>query len=277
MAKTWMITGTSSGFGKELAKIVAQATGTNLVATARKLADLDYLDAYDHGQIEKVLVDVVDADQIKAAAKQALQRFGNIDVLVNNAGIGYFSTIEESDMAQVRHMFEVNFFGLASMTEALLPNFRKQKSGTIVNISSALALTTLPTMGYYSATKYAVEGYSDTLRQEVADLGIKVFTVEPSGARTNWSGSSSKKVVPTIGDYAKFKESVETTDQSVTDAPGDPAMIAKIIFDQVSAGKDLPKHLPLGEFAYEAGLKNLTNLETEIKSRHELSLSADRK
>lgn len=277
MAKTWMITGTSSGFGKELATIVAQSVDTNLVATARKMSDLDYLDVYDHGQIQKVLVDVVNESQIKQSVKQALDRFGVVDVLVNNAGIGYFSTIEESDMEQVRHMFEVNFFGLVNMTAALLPNFRKQKSGTIVNISSALALTTLPTMGYYSASKYAVEGYSDTLRQEVADLGIKVFTVEPSGARTNWAGSSSKKVVPSIADYAKFKNSVETTDQSVTDAPGDPAIIAKIIFDQVNAGQNLPKHLPLGEFAYEGGLSNLSGLIEEIKSRRELSLSSDQK
>lgn len=181
MAKTWFITGTSSGFGKELATIVAQNQDTNLVAAARHLEDLAYLDDFDSARIEKVIIDVTDEAQIKAGVAKALERFKTIDVLVNNAGLGYFATIEESDMDQVRYMFDVNVIGLANMTKAVLPTMRAQHAGVIINLSSALALTTLPTMGYYSATKYAVEGYSDTLRQEVADLGIKVMAVEPSG------------------------------------------------------------------------------------------------
>lgn len=173
MTKTWMVTGTSRGFGKELAMQLAQKDDTKLIATARKMEDLDYLDQYNHGQIKKVLVDLAKQEEISKAAKEALAFSSEIDVLVNNAGLGYFSTIEESKLEDVRYVFDVNFFGLAQMTNELLPTFRKQRSGVIVNISSALALTTLPTMGFYSASKMAVEGYSDALRQEVADLGIR--------------------------------------------------------------------------------------------------------
>ncbi|AUI71940.1 SDR family oxidoreductase [Companilactobacillus alimentarius] len=275
MTKTWLITGTSSGFGKELAQVVASKKDTNLVAAARKMSDLDYLDQYDSSRIEKVIIDVTDQSEIKAGVSTAKEKFGTIDVLVNNAGLGYFSTIEESNMDQVRYMFEVNVFGLANMTKAVLPIMRAQKSGVIVNLSSALALTTLPTMGFYSATKYAVEGYSDTLRQEVTDLGIQVMNVEPSGARTDWSGRSSNKVVPKISDYQQFGDSISHVSDSVTSSPGDPQKIAEVIYNQVENNEVIPKHLPLGQFAYEGGLNNLENLVSEIKSRQDISLSTD--
>ena len=274
MAKTWFITGTSSGFGKELATVVAKNQDTNLVAAARHLEDLAYLDDFDSARIEKVIIDVTDEAQIKAGVAKALERFETIDVLVNNAGLGYFATIEESDMDQVRYMFDVNVIGLANMTKAVLPTMRAEHAGVIINLSSALALTTLPTMGYYSATKYAVEGYSDTLRQEVADLGIKVMAVEPSGARTQWSGRSSQKVVTAIKDYAAFSDSVANVSDSVTQAPGDPKRIAQVIFDQANVS-EIPAHLPLGDFAYHGGLQNLEGLVSEIKSREDLSLSTD--
>ncbi|MQS75388.1 SDR family NAD(P)-dependent oxidoreductase [Companilactobacillus halodurans] len=277
MSKTWFITGTSSGFGKELAKIVAQQDDINLVASARKMPDLDYLDEYDESKILKVILDVTDKTAINKAVDQIKDKFGQIDVLVNNAGLGYFSTIEESDMDEVKYMFDVNVFGLANVTKAVLPIMRAQKSGVIVNLSSALALTTIPTTGFYSATKYAVEGYADTLRQEVKDLGIQVMNVEPSGARTNWSGRSSEKTATKIKDYQQFSDSITSVSDSVTDAPGDPKLIAKVIFDQVSQNEVVPKHLPLGEFAYEGGLSNLSGIIDEMKSRKDISLSTDDK
>lgn len=275
MNKTWLITGTSSGFGKELAKIVAKQSDTNLIATARKIQDLDYLNEFDSSRIEKSIVDVTDFEGIQKVAKKAKKRFGTVDILVNNAGLGYFSTVEESDMKQVRYMFDVNVFGLANMTNAVLPMMRAQKSGIIVNLSSALGLVTVPTMGFYSATKFAVEGYADTLRQEVADLGIQVMNVEPSGARTDWSGRSSNKVVPQISDYQKFSDSVKNVSDSVTAAPGDPKKIAQVIFDQVTKEEIIPEHLPLGDFAYNGGLGSLEKIVKEIKSRKNVSLSTD--
>ncbi|MCH4008187.1 SDR family oxidoreductase [Companilactobacillus sp.] len=275
MTKTWLITGTSSGFGKELATIVAKDEDANLIATARNLNDLKYLDQFDQTKIIKSVVDVTNLDEIKKLSDDIKNSFGTVDVLVNNAGIGYFSTIEESDMEQVRYMFDVNVFGLANVTNEILPMMRDQKSGVIINLSSALALTTLPTMGFYSATKYAVEGYSDTLRQEVAKLGIQVMNVEPSGARTEWSGRSSMKSIPKIADYLQFSDSVSSVSDSVHDAPGDPKLIAKVIFDQVTTKKNLPKHLPLGEFAYNGSLSNLKNMVSEIEKNQSISLSTD--
>ncbi len=272
--KTWMITGTSSGFGKELALQLAQTPETKLIVTARKLNDLSYLDQYDHGNIKKLIVDVTKASAIQSAVKDAVSFSPQIDVLINNAGIGYFSTIEESDLSAVRHMFEVNFFGLATLTNALLPTFRKQRAGIIVNISSALGLTTLPTMGFYSASKYALEGYSDTLRQEVATLGIRVLTVEPSGARTNWSGPSSEKNSPQIKDYAKFKKMIDNTSKAVVDSPGDPKLIANAIINAVNS-QNVPSHLPLGEFAYQGALNNIQSLEKEIIKSKKISFSTD--
>lgn len=274
MTKTWLITGTSSGFGKELATLVAQQADTQLVATARQVTDLAYLDAFDAHRIAKVALDVTQPDQVAAAVAESKQRFGAIDVLVNNAGLGYFSTIEESDMDQVRHLFDVNVFGLATVTQAVLPSMRAQRAGVIVNLSSALALTTLATMGFYSATKYAVEGYSDTLRQEVADLGIQVMTVEPSGARTDWAGRSSQKVAPQLADYAAFSAGITDVPSSVTDAPGDPHKIAQVIYTQANQAT-VPHHLPLGDFAYDGGLANLRGLISEITSREALSRSTD--
>jgi len=275
MTKTWLVTGTSSGFGRELATLLAQQADVNLVATARKLSDLSYLDAFDHGQIAKTLLDVTNTAQISATVRTAQERFGGIDVLVNNAGLGYFATIEESDEAAVRHMFEVNVFGLAAMTKAILPSMRHQKSGTIVNLSSALGLVTLPTMGYYSATKFAVEGYSEALQQEVAALGIDVMIVEPSGARTNWAGKSSQKTIPIIADYAQFKDQVAGTNASVGSEPGDPKEIARLIFEQVTATTPTPKHLPLGHFASVGAQSHLTELLSEIKGVAALSERAD--
>lgn len=272
--KTWMITGTSSGFGKALATQVAKASNTQLIATARNLDDLAYLDQYDHGHIKKVKLDVTDPKAIKQAVNDALAFSSQIDVLVNNAGIGYFATSEEADMKDVKKMFDINVFGLFDMTRAILPIMRNQKSGTIVNITSALALTTLPTMGYYSASKYAVEGFGDALRKEVAGLGIKVLNVEPSGARTNWSGKSSAKVVPKLADYQQFKEMVATTDSGVENAPGNPELIAKTIIDVVNSDKEI-NHLPLGQYAYQGGLDNLKSLVDEIKGLERIALSTD--
>ncbi len=129
MTKTWLITGTSSGFGKQLAQIVAKADDTNLVATARKMNDLDYLNEFDDKKILKQILDVTGSKKIEEVVKNTKKKFGGIDVLVNNAGLGYFSTIEESDMKQVQYMFDVNVFGLANMTNAVLPTMRAQRSG----------------------------------------------------------------------------------------------------------------------------------------------------
>lgn len=274
MAKTWLITGSSKGFGKQLAQLVAKTPNTNLVATARHIEDLAYLAQYDQTQILTVKLDVTKQDEITQAVAQAKQKFGMVDVLVNNAGLGYFGTLEESDLATIRQLFEVNVFGLANVTKAVLPLMRVQKSGLIINISSVLGVTTLPTLGWYSATKYAVEGYSSALRQEVADLGIQVMVAEPSGARTQWNAGQTAPV--TLPDYFKFTEMVSQAAAGVTDAPGDPHQIAQLIFDAATKDSSVPKQLPLGQFATSAIQKSLTETLAAVHHLQSISVQADR-
>ena len=147
-------------------------------------------------------LDVTASNQIIDAVKLAEATFGRIDVLVNNAGIGYFGAIEESGDDEVRRMFEINFWGLANVTRAVLPGMRKRRAGHVVNLSSMGGLRGAPGVGYYNASKFAVEGFSEALAQEVAPLGIKVMLVEPSGFRTDWAGRSANEAQQTIEDYA---------------------------------------------------------------------------
>src|ERR1700761_4024633 len=180
MSKVWFITGCSTGFGRELAKLVLE-TGHKAVVASRKTEDVtDIVSGYPDTAIA-VKLDVTKPDEVKSSVKEALAKFGQIDILVNNAGIGYFGAIEESEEDEVRRMFEINFWGLAEMTRAVLPGMRAKRSGHIVNIASIGGLVGFPAVGYYNATKFAVDGFSDSLSKETAPLGIKVTVVAPSG------------------------------------------------------------------------------------------------
>ena len=192
----WFITGCSTGFGRALASHVLEL-GYRTVVTAR---DPDTVkDLASKGDALILKLDVTDHLQAEAAIKAAEDKFGHIDVLVNNAGVGYFAAVEESEEDQVRRMFDINVFGLSRMIHVALPNMRKRRQGFIVNIGG---LTSFPSLGYYNATKYAVEGLSEALWQEVEPLGIKVMLVEPSGFRTDWAGRSAAESPDHIDDYA---------------------------------------------------------------------------
>src|ERR1035438_132939 len=196
----WFIAGCSTGFGRELAKYVLER-GYRTVVTARhpdEVADLAV-----EGDALVLRLDVTKQDQINAAIKAAEKKFGGIDVLVNNAGIGYFAAVEESEEKEVRRMFEINVFGMSRMIQAALPGMRQRRKGFIINISSLAGLRSAPALGFYNATKFAVEGLSGALLQEVEPLGIKVMVVEPSGFRTDWAGRSANESKKQIADYAK--------------------------------------------------------------------------
>jgi len=195
----WFITGCSTGFGHELAK-QALERGYRTVVTARQPDEVNAMAA--RGEALVLKLDVTNHGQIDAAIKAAEDRFGRIDVLVNNAGIGYFGAVEESEEDQVRRMFEINVFGLSRMIHAVLPGMRQRRHGFIVNFSSLAGLHSFPALGYYNATKFAVEGLSGALCQEVEPLGIKVIIVEPSGFRTDWAGRSANESKQHIADYA---------------------------------------------------------------------------
>ena len=208
----WFITGCSTGFGRELSKILI-ARGYRVVATARdakKIADL----VAGHSDTALALeLDVERQPQIATAVGAAERRFGRIDVLVNNAGYGYLAAIEEGDDADIHAMFETNVFGLAALTRAVLPIMRAQRSGAIVNISSMGGFIGFPGSGYYAATKFAVEGLSESLSKEVAPFGIKVIIVEPGPFRTDWAGRSLKTAKRPIEAYAET---------AIAQAPPDP-------------------------------------------------------
>ncbi|MBW1606430.1 oxidoreductase [Lactobacillus sp. Sy-1] len=278
MTKTWLITGTSTGFGRELAEQLASQGKVNIVASARKPEELSYLDQYDHGQILKTKLDVTDATQIQSTVSEALAKFDSIDVLVNNAGLGYFATFEESDEKQTRYMFDVNFWGLVDMIRAVLPTMRKQRAGIVVNLSSIAGIKGTTALSFYNATKHAVEGVSKGLQAEVEPLGIKVMLVEPSAFRTDWSGRSSLKAISKIDDYkALSNQRIAGRSDDDHGQAGDPKIAAEIIIDQVeNHSADLPLHLPLGNSAIDSGLKEFKQNAAEYKKYEDLARSADR-
>lgn len=268
----WFITGCSTGFGRELATQVLEL-GYRAVITARNPADVKDLAALGEALLLKL--DVTKPDQIDAAIKAAGKKFGVIDVLVNNAGIGYFAAIEESEDKEVRRMFDINVFGLGRMIRAVLPGMRKRRQGFIVNIASIAGLTSFPSLGYYSASKFAVEGLSEALWQELEPLGIKVMVVEPSGFRTDWAGRSANGSKRRIADYAKTAGAARDEIRSESGKqPGDPVRAAKAIVEAV-ASPNPPHHLLLGNDAYEGATAKLKTLGKEYAKWQAVTRSAD--
>lgn len=275
--KTWFITGASRGFGHEVA-LEALRRGDRIVATARSLDALDDVVAIDPERVAIAQLDVTKRDEISRSIEIARERFGNIDILFNNAGIGYFAAVEESDDAHVRRLMEVNVFGLAAVTKAWLPHLRKQRSGLILNTSSVGGIRSFPAVGWYSASKFAVEGLSEALAQEIEPLGIKVVIVEPGPFATDWAGSSATEVSgPTaIADYdqtaGKQRRSFR---ENVGQEPGDPAKAARVIVD-VAHDDHPPLRLPLGNFGYDGMLEKFDMVRKDVATREAASRSADR-
>ena len=268
----WFITGCSSGFGLEIAKQAIEH-GYRTVVTARDPARLEDIVATD--QVLVLKLDVTQADDAEAAIKATEARFGRIDVLVNNAGIGYIAAVEESEEAEVRKMFDVNVFGSGRMIWAVLPGMRKQRSGCVVNFSSLAGLCGFPALGYYNATKFAVEGLSAALRQEVEPLGLKVMVVEPSGFRTDWAGRSANESVNQIDDYSETAGKVRAAlRKSTGHEPGDPVRAAKAIITAVAAGNP-PHHLLLGNAAFEGAMARLDHLRQDFAAGESVARAAD--
>ena len=268
----WFITGCSTGFGRHLAKQVLEC-GDQAVITARKPEDLKEFSASGRALILKL--DVTDRKQIEAAVKAAHARFGRIDVLVNNAGIGYFGSVEESEEDQVRWMFDINVFGLGNMTKEVLPIMRAQRSGCIVNISSLAGLRPIGGLGYYCATKFAVEALSGALGQEVKPLGINVIAVEPSGFRTDWAGRSANESPHQIADYAATAGvKISQVRAASGKQPGDPLLAAKAIIAAVKSPNP-PCHMPLGNTSFDAGTAGLESLLKELRAGEAVARAAD--
>ncbi len=274
MNKVWLITGCSTGFGRALAKKVL-AKGYKAAVAARNTNDVqDIIEGYPSTAIA-VKLDVTVPEQIKSAVQATLDQFGQIDVLVNNAGIGYFAAIEESEEAEIRRMFEINFFGLAKMTQEVLPHMRKRKAGHILNITSIGGLRSFPGIGFYNATKYAVDGLSEALSKEVAPLGIKVTIIAPSGFRTDWAGRSAKDTSIKIDDYATTagKNAGDIRGYSGNQA-GDPekAALAMIL---VTETENPPLRLLLGAAALKGARIKLDELKHDFEEWAAVTEGAD--
>jgi len=270
--KVWIITGCSTGFGRELAKATIEA-GYNVVVTARNLRAISDLVSDNSDNVLAMELDVTKPDQIEKAVKAAIAKFGRIDVLVNNAGIGYFSSNEEAVEEETRKMFEINFWGLMRMTNAVLPYMRSRRSGHIINISSTGGLASFPGVGYYNATKYAVEGISESLAKEAAPFNIHVTLIEPSNFRTDWSGRSAAKTKSAIKEYEELIAPFingETHGQE----PGDPEKAAEAIIG-VAESEAPPLRLLLGTEAYNVVVKKYAESLKHFEKWREVSLNAD--
>ncbi|MEO6721339.1 MAG: oxidoreductase [Ferruginibacter sp.] len=274
MKRIWLITGCSTGFGRELAKQVL-ALGYNAVITARNIDDVqDIVEGYPDSALA-VKLDVTIAEDIVSAVNSTIQKFGQIDILVNNAGIGYFGAIEESEEEEVRRMFEINFFGLAKMIQQVLPFMRRQREGHIVNISSIGGLRSFPAVGFYNATKYAVDGLSESLAKETAPLGIKVTVVAPSGFRTDWAGRSANDSKIRIDDYASTAgKNLENIRAYSGNQPGDPVRAATAIIKAVEYPNP-PLRLLLGAAALKGARLKLDELKKDFDEWEAITLSAD--
>ncbi len=271
---TWLITGCSTGLGRALADAVI-GTGHNAVVTARDATSVADLADGRPEQVLAVALDVTKPDQVASAVQQAEQRFGSVDVLVNNAGYGYRAAVEEGDDDDVRRLFETHFFGTVAMIKAVLPGMRARRRGAIVNISS-IGVQLMPVgSGYYSAAKAAIEGVSGALRGELAPLGISVTVVEPGAFRTDFAGRSLVQSATVIDDYAATAgQRRKEHDTMHGNQPGDPAKAGAAIIAAVESPEP-PAFLLLGADALAAyryvtdeRAKEIANWEQLTASTH---------
>jgi NAD(P)-dependent dehydrogenase (short-subunit alcohol dehydrogenase family) len=270
----WFITGCSTGFGREMAQIVLEAGG-RCVVTARDVEKVRDIVADHAGRALALALDVNDPVQVASSVAEAEKMFGGIDVLVNNAGYGYMAAVEEGEDDEVRAMFETNVFGLIAMTKAVLPGMRARGRGHVVNISSMGGLAGFPGVGYYNATKFAVEGLSEALAAELAPLGLGVTIVEPGPFRTDWAGRSLKAPKHEIEAYAdtagKRRRGISGYSGQ---QPGDPVRAAHAIIDAVQS-ENPPLRMLLGKVAMDTVGRKLSAMQQEFAAWESVSLGTD--
>jgi NAD(P)-dependent dehydrogenase (short-subunit alcohol dehydrogenase family) len=275
MAKTWLITGASSGLGAALASAVIEQ-GDKVAATFRQPEQAGEFTRQYSGAGIGLIMDVTKPEQVQSAIQHAAQQLGSIDVLVNNAGYGTIGAIEEFSMQEIRDQMETNFFGAIAVTKEVLQLMRQQGGGDIVQISSASGFRAMAGFGNYNASKFALEGFSEALAQEVAPFGIRVVIVEPGAFRTQFAGTSIKLAQQTIEEYqqtpvAQMYRYINNVDGK---QPGDPVRGAKAIVDYVySDNKTL--RLPLGKGALEGIKAKLAAVHNDITANEAIARSTD--
>ena len=273
MPKTFLITGVSSGFGRALAE-AALSDGHTVVGTVRNENDKQKFEALGEG-VHAVILDVTDFGAIAPVVADVERTIGAIGVLVNNAGYGHEGILEESSIDDLRRQFEVNVFGAVAMIQAVLPFMRKRRAGHILNVTSMGGFITMPGLGYYHGSKFALEGISETLGKEVNDLGIKVTAVEPGSFRTDWAGRSMVRAERSIADYDALidpirKRRLEMSGRQV----GDPQKAAQAML-KLALSADPPAHLLLGSDAVRLVEDKMKLLQAEFAAWKSVSLSTD--
>ncbi|QDE37730.1 SDR family NAD(P)-dependent oxidoreductase [Luteibacter pinisoli] len=269
--KTWLITGCSSGFGQRLA-IAAAARGDQVIATARNVEAIREMARPFDGRMVTLPLDVTHAASVSTAVAKALETFGDIDVLVNNAGYGLFGAIEEGTPEEYRPLFEVNVFGLIETTRAVLPSLRR-KRGIIVNMSSGAGIAGHGGGGYYNATKFAVEGLSEALAGELSPLGVRVVLVEPGPFRTEFLGRSISVAANEMQEYAASSRRQYRETNNGNQA-GDPDKAVAVILQAVDA-EEPPLHLPLGPIAHGIAERKLAAFRKDIDTWRDVSIETN--
>lgn len=272
--RTFLITGVSSGFGQALAS-AALAAGHTVVGTVRSDAARTAFEAHAGGRAHGLRLDVTDFDAIAPAVAAIVQRVGAIDVLVNNAGYGHEGVLEESGLDAMRHQFDVNVFGAVAMIKAVLPAMRERRAGHILNITSMGGFITMPGIAYYCGSKFALEGISEVLAQEVKGFGVKVMAVAPGSFRTDWAGRSMVRAERSIADYDALMDPIRAARQAKSgQQAGDPAKAAQVLLDLVEQ-RDPPVHLLLGTDALALVRAKLGTMAAEITRWEGVSVSTD--
>lgn len=260
--RVWLITGASSGFGMALAE-AALANGDKVAATARRMEKLEDLLQQAPERAYAVALDVTDPQSVSRAVDEVIERFGRVDVLVNNAGHGQVGAVEETTEEELRGIFDVHVFGPAALVRAVLPSMREQSSGAIVQMSSFGGQVSYPGFSAYCATKFALEGFSEALAGEVSPFGIKILIVEPGAFRTGFSGGALVQ----SQEMPEYKETAGQTRHMITGVdgtqPGDPAKAAQAIIEALDA-ENTPLHLPLGADAVDGILGKLASVGAEL-------------
>jgi len=273
--KVWFITGASRGFGLEIAR-AALVAGDRVVATVRYQPTQLATTLHNHPALYVVQMDVTQEEQVQAAVKQGIARFGRLDVLVNNAGFGMVTAIEEATDAEVRKQYDTNVFGLLNVTRAVLPYLRQQKSGHIINISSLFGYDAIPGWGLYGSTKFAVEGLSKGLAVELAPLGIHVTVVAPGLFTTDFLSTESYTAAKTI--IADYQETVGTMRSGASalhgNQPGDPKKFAAVMI-QLANTERPPVHLPVGKDTIAMYRNNAAKMAQEIEVWLPVATSTD--
>lgn len=273
MSKVWFITGASSGFGAELTKAIIEG-GDKVAATFRKAEQASSFSQQYNGNGLGIVLDVTQTEKISAALQQAIDKLGEIDVLVNNAGYGTIGAIEEFSLGEIRAQMETNFFGAVAVTKAVLPIMREQGFGHIVQISSQAGFKATAGFGIYNASKFALEGFSEALAQEVAPFGIKVTIVEPGPFRTQFLAGSMKNAQnkieayqkTTVGNMYKYQQEMNGKQE------GDPVKAAKAIVDYVHSGQENLR-LPLGKITIQGMRAKLATVEKDIAANESIAIS----